>query len=153
MAKEKLYQRRGNDCGVACIAMLLGETYKNAYEMTRHYFVGVLGEKFDGITAEQIRGVSAMFGERAKVWLFTKKNRSAMKAKLQGRKAILIVTAHGYPPGAEHHAVFWDGKAIHDPSPKNTCYRFPANGKAAFKDAIACIVLHDECQNDSIEVC
>lgn len=152
MARKKLlYQRSTNDCGIACVAMLLGETYKAARAMTAHYFERVLGQKFDGITAEQLRGISSMFGERAKVWRITKANRKAVAQKLAGRSAILIVPAVGYPPGAEWHAVYWDGQKLHDPAPKGKCRRYGENGAQAMAKAITAIVLHADDKHCSVE--
>lgn len=156
MTKKKkgvLKQRSTNDCGIACMAMLLDETYANVKEVVQDYFARVLRKKFCGMDENDDKAVAAAFGERVKKWSFNKKNRKAMITKLLDRRAILCVPGWGHDVlnGGEWHAVYWDGRELHDPNPTKG-QRYPKNGVKAFAAAKFAIVLHAECKNCSVEV-
>lgn len=145
MAKKVLKQRAGYDCGVACLAMLLGETYKEVRRATDHYLKTARKQKLrdTGMDEDDDRAVAKAFGKKLKVWYpgKTKARRKEIVKRLCGRPAILTVPALGYPPGTEFHAVYWDGKHVHDPDPTCPVSRFGKNGRRALARFINAVVL------------
>ena len=149
MAKKILKQRSTNDCAVACLAMLLDESYANVRRLVDHYFARTLKKSFCGMNEDDDKAVAAALGEKAKVWYIRDKNRKAITRKLIGRRAMLCVPQNA----RDFHAVYWDGYKLHDPAKSPGRRGWGQDGTRAFAVAIHAVVLDKECKNCSVEVC
>jgi hypothetical protein len=116
-------QRHERDCFLCCIAMVAGLTYEQAAEKWGAEFVAEVGAK--GLTGS--KRIDHAFGavglERDVHYrvLFMLPEYAALpflRNVLWGRRALFQVRSKNNP--GEHHIVFWDGAALHDPSNKRT---------------------------------
>lgn len=147
---KRIRQKQSSDCGVACLAMLLELPYKTvkeaAYALKRKQ--GYSGRSFPGLSYNDDKELTAMFGECMKIWWVGKKSRKAVIKRLQGRKAILCVPGMNQRKPEELHAVYWDGDHLYDPTPGRGYIK---DGAHAFSVMFYAAVLADEC-NESIQV-
>lgn len=132
--KNKLIpQRTSNDCGIAAIAMLTDTSWYAVNRITK----GICRERktrFDGMPSSLARDVVHRLGDELRVWACTADTRPSLHARINGRQAILVVPALGYPYGTEWHAVYWDGKTLFDPArDRSGCPAFGWKGTKALK--------------------
>ncbi len=148
MAKFKhIYQRRSDDCGIACTAMMLGVAYAKVKRAVDGYFKNVLKKEFDGIDFKDEKAIAAMFGETLRYTWVTRKNRKTIIAHLIGRRATLCVPGMGENP-ADWHALYWDGERVYDPTPNRG---YASDGAYAFKVMTMIGTFADEWNTDSID--
>lgn len=139
-ATKHIIQKNGSDCGIAALAMLFDTSYASMKRLVMAY-CSKHRHKFDGTTEDMDKAVALKMGAEIRVWYFTDDNRDELAYRLQGRRAILVVPAKGYPDGTELHAVYWDGRALFDPSPTQ---RYGKDGRLAFSKALRARVLTSE---------
>lgn len=116
-------QRADRDCFLCCLAMAIGVTYTEVNRRLGAHFIahvcanGLVGSK-DLDTA--FGGLGLMPELHYKVLFILPEYVATgfLRNVLWGRRACIQVRSKNY--AGEHHIVYWDGEALHDPSNKNT---------------------------------
>lgn len=109
-------QRDADDCTICAIAMATGQTYERVMEVARASQGGYRREGRPGTTSP--RSVLLDLGFQAQRVSMASLGPHHRTRLLWGRRAILSVPSlNGYPG---HHDVYWDGRAIRDPSTKQS---------------------------------
>lgn len=149
MAKKTLRQRSTNDCGIAALAMLLDVTYADMRRVTLHYFQNILGKKFSGTDDQNDRELAEMFDEELKVYLCNTPLRRARALTALGDKRAIICVPYFDSNATLWHAVFWDGKRLHDPGARTATgkNRYGKDGARAFKLCRTIAILSEECED------
>lgn len=112
-----LKQQSNNDCYLACVANATGKNYQSTFP---EEFLALV-ESTPGVQGAMIEQVWEMCGlkENVDYWDYYC-GHGGVSAQwvhyfIQGRRAILTVPSLNNPPPA-CHAVYWDGRTLHDPS-------------------------------------
>lgn len=107
-------------CVIACIAMATGKTYKAVRnEVARYWDFMHRNRIFDGMNDADQSCVLYKLGYKS--WtahVCNNKRRKDIASMLRGTPATLSVPSLNYK--GKFHAVYWDGKKLHDPSTKKT---------------------------------
>lgn len=135
MSAHLIPQRADDDCTICAIAMATGLPYERVMTAAE----GALGGyRYGGKPGTMSpRGVLLDLGLAAER-VICGAHIAIVRKFLWGRRAILSMPSLNGFDG--HHDVYWDGRAVHDPSPKTT---YPPDALAAVKPLYA--VLFDEC--------
>ena len=116
-------QRADKDCFLCCLAMTLGISYEEMERRLGREFVshvaanGLVGSK-DLATAFGGLGLVRELHYRVLYILPEYITTGFLRNILWGRRSCLQVRSKNYP--GEHHIIYWDGEALHDPSNKKT---------------------------------
>lgn len=138
---EYVQQRYMNDCGVACLAMLLDIPYTNlrAYVLAHFQRRGL--RSIPGLSANDEMILAAKLGTRLRFIYVDDDNRQDAINVLSGRKAILGVPGRNCDNPDYMHSVYWDGERLYDPSPSG---KYQANGLTAFRDMFCAEIALEE---------
>lgn len=137
------------DCGVCCLAMAIDKPYKEILKQVNSWMkIHEPKEKFTGMTAEIETSILWKFDikfthiytyEKHVVfqdgyWIPKRDKKINLKKIVGDKKALLSCPSINFK--GKGHAVYWDGKKLHDPS---NMKRFTA--RKAFDTAYAAVVL------------
>ena len=105
-------------CVIACLAMATGKTYKQVRNEVARYWDFMHKDKlFDGMSSLDEALLLYKFGYKSYTLNVSKRiTRRRLISLLDGTPAILSVPSLNYK--GKYHAVYWDGKKLHDPSTK-----------------------------------
>ncbi len=142
---KSLKQRSTNDCAITCLAMFLDCPYSVMRRIVMAYFLRCK-KKFDGMYYTDEKAIGQIFGEEFRVWHVTAKNRKKIVAKLVGRPA--LVTVPSINCEKSNHAVYWDGRMLHDPSKLK---RYGESGERAMARMLNVIVMAEHERYCSLE--
>lgn len=139
---KPILQRTNNDCGIASLANLFEVSYSDVKALV-YEAQDLRGAPFDGTDSDHAAYVGLALDNPIRVWRVGDKGRPAKSSKLLGRRAVLVVPACYYKD--ELHAVYWDGRRLHDPSGPYTAinpWSYGLRGTKALKVFTEAWVLH-----------
>ena len=138
--KKRIVQEDFFGCAVACLAMAVGVDYKTMRKEVGRYWAAVHPfDRYDGLDHKDEEIILYIFGYRL-LGARAIKGRD-LRSYVGNLPAILTVPSLNV---MEHfHAVYWDGKKVHDPSPLKVY-----STAAAWKSAISAgVVSRLSCAN------
>lgn len=140
-------QRNLKDCAICCLSMALGVSYKKIKDdvMSANKIMYGDRHKFDGTTIEVEHLILWKYGINhdfiEKKWVCSLSNGLLQKMppfrrKIRNKRALLTVPSLNF--NGKYHAVYWDGRKIHDPS-NLRCY----DTASALSAVVAITILRD----------
>lgn len=137
MNGKPIIQRRAYDCGIAALSMALGCSYMTIRNLIDERFARMRRDVKDGITFYDARYAAKEIGVQLCIGFIDGRNRESERRALRGRACVLVVKClddGDYHKTGDHHAVYFDGYKVHDPSQGR---KYPKNGNLAFERCIA----------------
>jgi hypothetical protein len=109
-------QRNMTDCGICCLAMALNVSYEDILALVPAYSARLTWGDKGGLYKSEIREVARAYsqGVRTTFKYYMEDNGGDFWRDMKGDRAILSVPSLNVEDGL--HLVYWDGKAIVDPS-------------------------------------
>lgn len=138
---KRISQPSSCTCGIAALAMAFFTSYAVMSTMVRTH-KKLHGKAFTGTTDADDRAIAALLGEKVKLWRLNDNNRADKIEKLMEHRAILTVPNYYQDPKGDDHAVYWDGRTLHDPSYIKGA-RYGKNGIRAFALAKKAMIILD----------
>lgn len=131
---EHVIQRYMNDCGVACLSMLLDMPYIKLRAYILAHFQRRGCRTIPGLSAADNMILAAKLGVRLRFIAVDDDNRQDVIELLNGRRAIIGVPGRNNARPGDMHSVYWDGDNLYDPSP--SC-KYQKSGISAFTHMFA----------------